>query len=469
MAGRVIKIGNAGAFWGDRIDAAAELLRQQPDLDFITIDYLAEVSMSILAKQRERNPSLGYAADFVETMRLLAPLWLRQRQAGSRLRVITNAGGLNPTGCARACSEVFVREASTHEPLACASGSIPHIAVVTGDDVLETIRSRVVGRQPTELFRNLETGEPIETVLDRLVTANAYLGAGPLVQALSAGADIVITGRVADPSLTVAACLAHFDWTELDSDRVASATVAGHLIECGTQVTGGISTDWLAVPDPAHIGFPVIEIEDNGAFVVSKPVGTGGRVDELTVKEQLLYEIGDPGQYLSPDAKVSFLSLNVEEIGPDRVRVSGATGGPPPPTYKVSATYREGYRASGMLTICGAQAGSKARRCAEIVRQRLRERGCEPRGWLAECLGAGDGVPIGRHAAEAPEVVLRITASDPRREVLEQFSRELVPLVTAGPQGTTGYFDGRPKVREVFGYWPCLIERSAVAPKWEML
>ena len=374
---KAVRIGNAQAFWGDRSDAAAEMLAREPDLDYLTLDYLAEVSMSILAMQRERDPAAGFARDFVDVVRSLVPYW----SSGGRCRLIANAGGLNPRGCAEACREA----------LAEAGCRSLRIGVVTGDDVLE-IRSHR-GRRFV-LARSFAISIPAPRsvdVRDRLVTANAYLGAAPIVEALADGADIVITGRVADPSLTVAACIHHFGWSDNDLDRLAGATVAGHLIECGTQVTGGISTDWLDVPDAAHIGFPIVEVADDGSCIVTKPRGTGGCVTAMTVKEQLVYEIGDPENYLSPDVTVSFLSLTVEDLGNDRVRVSGATGKPRPETYKVSATFRDGFRSAGTLTIIGRDAVAKARRCGELVLQRVREAGFELRDSIVECLGSGDG------------------------------------------------------------------------------
>jgi hypothetical protein len=431
----VLKIGNAQAFWGDSCDAPATLAAQQPDLDWLTLDYLAEVSMSILARQRERDPSLGYARDFLDVTRLLAPGW----KSGRKLRLIANAGGLNPRGCANACA-AMLRE------LGCAGLKL---GIVSGDDVLDQLRA------PPDV--------------PALVTANAYLGAGPIVEAIRGGAQIIITGRVADPSLAVAPCIAQFSWRDDDYARLAGATVAGHLIECGTQVTGGISTDWLTIPEPASIGFPIVEISQDGSCVVTKPAGTGGVVNARTVKEQLVYEIGDPGSYLSPDVTVSFLTLRVDDLGSDRVRVSGATGRAPPATYKVSATYRAGFRASGALTIFGRDAVAKARRCGQIVMQKLSRAGCMPRRWQVECIGAGDVVPVMSQRDDLMEVVLRITVADEQRAVIERFTREIVPLVTSGPQGTTGYFDGRPAVREVFGYRPSVIERSCVRPIVEIM
>jgi hypothetical protein len=454
----IVRIGNAQAFWGDRSDAAAEMLDREPELDYLTLDYLAEVSMSILATQRDRDPSAGFARDFLDVIRSLAPYWA----AGGRCRLITNAGGLNPLGCAEACR-------ATLEAAGCRA---LNIAVVAGDDVLPILRN-IAGPSAAEtLFRNLDSGAPFGEVVDRLVTANAYIGAAPIVEALAHGADIVITGRTADPSLTVAACMHHFGWGADEWNRMAGATVAGHLIECGTQVTGGISTDWLNVPHPATIGFPIVEVARDGSCVVTKPQGTGGCVSEPTVKEQLLYEIGDPGRYLSPDVTVSFLALDVTELGNDRVRVSGAAGSPPPPSLKVSATYRDGYRATGTLTVVGRDAVTKARRLGEIVLQRVADAGFPLRDTLIECLGASDAVagvlPLAvSHALW--ETVVRIGVEAQSREAVERFAKELMPLVTAGPQGVCGYADGRPHVQPVIRYWPCLIEQSRVASTVSLL
>ncbi|HWE02677.1 MAG TPA: acyclic terpene utilization AtuA family protein [Tepidisphaeraceae bacterium] len=450
-----LRIGNASAFWGDSNDAPATLVRQAPDLDFLTLDYLAEVSMSILAKQRQRDPSAGYARDFIDIIRSLAPFW----RDGRPLRVVTNAGGLHPRGCADACAAAL-REAGC---------SNLRIATVVGDDVLPALRDAHRLDRQTPDFCHLENGGRVDTVIDRVVTANAYVGAGPVVEALRMGADVVITGRLADPSMTVAPCVAHFGWSLNDYHRIAGATVAGHLIECGTQVTGGIGADWLNLPDPANIGYPIVEVSEDGSCVVTKPPTTGGRVDERTVKEQLLYEIGDPAKYLSPDATVNFLTLNVEDQGNDRVRVNGASGSAPPAKYKVSATYRAGFRASGTLVIFGRDAVAKGRRCGEIVRRRLAAAGMAPRRYHVECIGDGAVTGVGgKSSPELMETMLRISVGDERREVVEKFTREMAPLVTSGPPGTTGYAEGRPPVREVYGYWPTLIDRERAPMKVEM-
>jgi hypothetical protein len=447
-----VKIGNAQGFWGDRVDAAAELAQQQPDLDYLTLDYLAEVSMSILARQRIKRPELGYAGDFVDALRLLAPHW-RERQGRHRLRVISNAGGLNPHGCAAACCEVL-REAGCGDM---------RVAVVHGDDVLSLLKSA-----PRDQFRHLESGRPLSDVLEGITTANAYLGADGIVEALQLDADLVITGRVADPSMVLAPCIFEFQWTPDQYDRLAAGTIAGHLIECGTQVTGGVSTDWLTTPQAETIGFPIVEVSGDGQIVVTKAMAAGGRVSARTVKEQLLYEIGDPGCYLSPDVEVSFLNLSVEQESLNRVRVVGAAGRPAPSTYKVSATHTAGFRAIGQLTIFGADAVEKAHRCAEVIAARLDAVGLKPEQWLAETIqGTAAHTTFADPHLEA--AVLRMGVSDSRREVAEQFSRELMPLVTAGPQGTTGYASGRPRVQEVFGYWPCLVDKTDVLARVELL
>jgi hypothetical protein len=450
----MIRVGNAQAFWGDRPTAARELLAQEPELDFLTMDYLAEVSLSILAVQRERDPRLGYARDFVDVVSGLADYW----SSGGRCRLVVNAGGLNPLACAEACMAAMERAGC--RPL--------KIGVVSGDDVLTLLQA---DDGTCELFANLDSMQPLSQIKTRLITANAYLGCQGIVQALNAGADIVITGRVADPSMVAACCVYAFDWKLDDWDRLAGATVAGHLLECGTQVTGGISTDWLDIPDPTHLGFPIAEIAEDGSCTITKSECSGGHVTERTVKEQLLYEIADPAHYLSPDVIVSFLSLQVGQVGINRVEVRGAKGRTRPPTLKVSATYRDGYRASGTLTIFGPQAVRKAQLCGEVVLQRLDDAGHEYRETIVECLGNAGSVPtenLTRRAEELFECVLRIAVESTSKSAAEQFSRELMPLVTAGPQGTTGYAEGRPRVHEVFRYWPCLIEVDLAEPHVEL-
>lgn len=446
--GKCLKIGNAQGFWGDQPGAAARLLSQQPDLDYITMDYLAEVSLSLLAVQKERAPSLGYARDFVEELDLIKTHWKK----GSQVKIVVNAGGLNPLGCAQACSEKLK------------AGDCPpkKIAVVLGDDVLP--------RFSEGEFPNLDTGQSIESVREKLVSANAYLGADKIVEALDQGADLVITGRVADPSLVVACCVSHFDWSMEDWQKIAQATIAGHLIECGTQVTGGISTNWLEVPNQIAIGYPIVEMESTGEFIITKPEDTGGVVNRQTVTEQLLYEIGDPDRYLSPDAEVSFLGLSLDEDGENRVRVKGGIGRPPPNTYKVSATFRDGYMAEGSVALFGRNVKQKAKLCGEAVLHRVQQAGYTLEHSRVECIGLGDIVPgivDESDDTELREGIVRICVKDPNREAVDCFTKSVAALVTSGPQGVTGYFQARQKTRQVFGFWPCMIPVDHVQPSIE--
>lgn len=447
----MLKIGNAQGFWGDCPEAASRLVQQQDDLDFLTLDYLAEVSLSIMAIQREKDSTLGYARDFLDVVKSLIPFWKKNH----RVKIVTNAGGLNPLACAAACKQILQQ----------AGLSQKKVGVVYGDEVSSFLKND----PKNSLFQNLESKESLEKIYQKLVTANAYLGSEPIAEALKKGADIVVTGRVADPSLTVAPCIAHFGWSMQDYNKLAGATVAGHLIECGTQVTGGISTNWLTVPDIENIGFPVVEIHSDGSCIVTKPKNTGGAVNIDVVKEQLLYEIGDPNQYLSPDVTVSFLTLKLENDGKDRVKVSGASGRAPPTNFKVSVTYRDGFKAEGTLAIIGPQVRKKAERCGELILQRVKQAGYEPERHLIECIGAGALVPgVLVPTSEPVECMLRISIADSRHEAVECFSKEIAGMVTSGPQGTSGYTSGRPQVRPVFGYWPCLIPRSYVKPIVEL-
>lgn len=445
------RIANVQGFWGDSPGTASRMLDLQPDVHFLTLDYLAEVSLSIMAIQREKNPELGYAQDFIDVIRSLVPYW----QQGSRVRIVTNAGGLNPRACAEVCQQILDE-----------AGCKQKVAIVEGDDVLNELK-----QNPSNgLFKNLETNQSLETILEDLTTANAYVGGSQIAQALNEGAHIVITGRVADPSMVAGAAVHYHRWSWSDYNKIAGATVAGHLIECGTQVTGGISTHWLELPDMGEVGFPYVDIGSQGECYVSKPEGTGGRVDLQTVKEQLVYEIGDPGNYLSPDVTVSFSNLLVQQQGENRVRIWGANGAPPPAKLKVSATFKAGFRSEGMLLIVGSDAEQKARRAGEVVQQKLKMQNQLPEQFLVEVLGAGDSVggTIPR-ARSLYEVVLRMACSDRDRDKVAAFTREIAPLVTSGPPGTTGYASGRPKVRPIFGYWPCLARPDQARTRYEIL
>jgi hypothetical protein len=440
-----IRIGNGAGFWGDNLDAPF-LLARDGQLDVLTLEYLAELTMSILAHLRSKDPREGYVNDFPELLERLAPLLSEQ----PGLRIVTNAGGLNPTACAARCAKVL-RSAGLGET---------SIGVVSGDDIIDRVHDWAANGVS---LNHLETGSPISAVIDRLVSANVYLGARPIAEAVGRGARIVITGRVADASLTLGPAAAEFGWSWDDWDRLAGATVAGHLIECGAQATGGLWYRWDEVDNLAGIGYPIAEIDENARVVITKPKPSGGLVTVANVAEQLVYEIDDPACYRTPDVDVDLTSVGLDQAEVDRVRVSGFRGCAPSDRLKVSAIYRDGWTASGMVAVIGRDAVRKARESGRIVLERVRRAGFELADSLVECLGAGDVVPGVIVPAEPPrEVVLRITVRDPRREAVERFCRELAPLVTAGPPGIAGYASGRPSPRPAFGYWPTLIPRELV-------
>jgi Acyclic terpene utilisation family protein AtuA len=447
-----VRIGNGCGFWGDSLDAPIALARHGR-LDYLTLEYLAELTMSILALQKQRDPQLGYATDFLDVLDRLGPLL----QGQPDLRIVTNAGGMNPAACATRARALLDRAGLTGR----------RIAIVTGDDLMPHLDCLVSEKgQP---FANLDTGRPLADARERVVSANAYLGSRPIADALNQGASVVITGRVADAALTVGPAAHTFGWTWDDWDRLSAASVAGHLLECGAQATGGLWCNWQET-DLSDIGYPLAEIEADGSFVLTKPAGTSGRVNRETVSEQLLYEVGDPSAYLTPDVTADFTSVTLSELGGERVRVSGARGRAAPASYKVSIAYRDGFMASGTLVIAGPGAAAKGRRCGEILLERLRRVGIEPEHSHIECLGSGDSLPgVLPRPADDPEVVLRVAVHDARRAVVERFTKEFAPLVTSGPPGVTGYTTGRPTVREVFAYWPALVPRELVTAEVRMV
>jgi hypothetical protein len=451
MDGGTLRVGNGAGFWGDNLDAPY-LLARDGRLDVLTLEYLAELTLAILSHMRSRDPSAGYVADFPELLPRLVPL-LREQE---RLRVVTNAGGLNPSACVRKCAELLAAEGL---------GDVP-LGLVSGDDLLGAIPRWL--EEGLELA-HMETGEPIAKVADRLICANAYLGARPIAGVLAAGARIVVTGRVADASLTLGPACAHFGWRWDDWTRLAGGSVAGHIIECGAQATGGLWHRWDEIPNLENIGYPIAELASDGSSVITKPEGSGGLVSPGTVAEQVVYEIDDPARYRTPDVDVDLTTVRLEPAGPDRVAVRGATGQAPGGSLKVSAVYRDGWTASGMLAVVGRGAEAKAHAAGWIVLERVRRAGFELAHSLVECLGAGSVVPGVLHPPCPPyEVVLRVTVRDPDRKAVERFCREFAPLVTSGPSGIAGYATGRPSARPAFGYWPTLVPRERVASTTEV-
>lgn len=445
-----VRIGNGAGFFGDTLDAPRFLV-EGGKLDYLTLEYLAELTLSILAHQKSRNPELGYAGDFPTTVAALLPVLRSQPE----LKIVTNAGGMNPQACARKISEIL--NATGDRAL-----SELRVASVSGDDLLPQLDEYICHG---EKFVNLDTGKPLGELRAQVASANAYLGAGGIVDALAAGARIVLTGRVADASLTLGPAIHELGWSWDDWPRLAAATVAGHIIECGAQATGGMFADWTPEMNLAEVGYPIAEIAREGGVVISKPPGSGGCVDIRTVSEQLVYEIGDPEHYLTPDIDTDFSQVRLAQVGKDLVSVSGARGGPPPATYKVSLAHRDGYMASGTLVVVGRDAEARARHCGEMILARVRRGGFQLARTNIECLGAGDVLPgVSPRAAQPPEVVLRVTVHDPAREGVERFVREFAPLVTSGPPGVTGYTGPRAKPYPVLAYWPTTIERTRVRP-----
>lgn len=451
MAGEPLRIGNGAGFWGDNLDAPY-LLARDGRLDVLTLEYLAELTLAILSHLREKNPAAGYVTDFPDLLSRLMPLLATQ----TRLKVVTNAGGLNPTACARACGAIL-NEAGL--------GDTP-VGVVTGDDILGRIAEW--SRAGVDLSHT-ETGESIGCITDRLISASVYLGAQSIADALAEGARIVLTGRVADASLTVGPACAHFGWAWDDWARLAGASAAGHIIECGAQASGGMWHRWDEVPDLAGVGYPIAEVYEDGSSVITKAEGTGGLVSRGTVAEQVVYEIDDPACYRTPDVDVDFTTLRLEDFGHDRVAVRGASGRTPSDKLKVAAVYRDGWTASGLLAVVGRAAEAKAHAAGWIVLERVRRAGFSLAESLVECLGAGGVVPgVIRSPGPAFEVILRLTVRDPNRAAVERFCREFAPLVTSGPSGIAGYATGRPSPRPAFGYWPTLVPRALVEPRVEL-
>ncbi|MGQ0635012.1 MAG: acyclic terpene utilization AtuA family protein [Planctomycetaceae bacterium] len=446
-----IRIGNAAGYWGDNLDAPRRLA-EAGRLDYLTLEYLAELTLSILAHQRSRNPEAGYVADFLTVLESLIPAL----KAQPGLSIVTNGGGMNPRACAR----------DSAKRLTDAGLGDSKIAAVAGDDLFPSLNELVAAGEP---FANLDTGEPFGDVREKIASANAYLGAAGIVEALQAGARIVITGRVADASLTVGPAIHAFGWKWDDWPRLAAATVAGHIIECGAQATGGMFSAWNENLSLENLGYPIAEISEAGGVCITKPEKTGGAVTPATVAEQLVYEIGNPEHYLTPDVDADFSRVELTQDGPDRVIVQRAGGRPAPPRYKVSMAYRDGYMATGTLVLCGPEAGRTARATGDLLLERLRAAGVTFARSHIECLGTGDTLPgVWARPTEPLEVVLRVSVHDPSRDAVERFVREFAPMAGSGPPGVTGYTGARSKPHPVFAYWPTTIDRAHVAATVEV-
>jgi len=452
-ASRVVRVASGQGFWGDWLEAPRRQV-EGGQVDYLMLDYLAEVTMSILQKQKERDPRMGYARDFVGAMESVFPA-----VAERGVKVIANAGGVNPVACADAVLEA----ANTHG----LRGKI-RIGVVTGDDILDRLDTLLA---EGHALANMDTGEPLSTIRDRVLSANAYIGSTPIVEALQQGANVVVIGRSTDTALTMAPLRHEFGWKADDWNALAAGIVAGHILECGAQSSGGNCLhDWRNIPDLANIGYPIAEASADGSFVIAKHPNTGGRINVQSVTEQLVYEMGDPHAYITPDVVADFTSIRVAPDGENRVRVHGITGAPPTPFLKVSIAYRAGYKAVGSLVYSWPDAMEKAQVADRVLRERLDNLGLKFDHILSEFVGAnathgtlaGDG-------RSAPEVQWRIGVRGNDRAAVERFTREIAPLVLNGPPSVTGFAGGRPKVEEIIAYWPALLDKRAVTTSVRVL
>jgi len=449
-----VRVASGQGFWGDLLTAPVDQVRNGP-IDYLMLDYLAEVTMSIMQKQRARDPQAGYAKDFVALMREILPDCVEKD-----IKVLSNAGGVNVQGCAAAIKQTAVDLGL--------SGKVK-IGVVTGDDILGRLDE--FAEKGVEIT-NMETGEPLSEVRDKVQAANVYLGAGPLVEALDKGAQIVVGGRLTDTGLTLAPLMHEFGWSFDDWDKIAAGTIAGHIIECGAQASGGnCQYDWQNIPDLANVGFPIVEAEPSGEFVVTKHNATGGRVNIQSVKEQLLYEMGDPHAYITPDVVADFTSINVAPDGENRVRVFGIKGKPNTEFYKVSIAYSSGWKAVGTLVYAYPDAYEKAKAADKILRARLERLGLKFDLILTEFVGvnATHGHLAGEPSPDIPEVQLRFGVRGQNKADVERFTKELAPLILTGPPAVTGFAGGRPKVEEIMAYFPALIPKSLIETKVEII
>jgi hypothetical protein len=451
---RVVRIASGQGFWGDWLEAPVRQVEGGP-IDYLMMDYLAEVTMSIMQKQRARDPSRGYATDFVPLMERILPAVVERG-----IRVTANAGGVNPRACAEAVLAVARRRGL--------AGKV-RVGIVTGDDILDRLDD-LIGRG--HALANMDTGAPLADVRDRVLSANAYLGAAPIVEALAAGANVVITGRVTDTGLTLGPMIHEFGWARDDWDRIAAGTVAGHIIECGAQCSGGnCLVKWDRIPRMDDPGYPIIEAEADGTFAITKHAGTGGRISVPSVTEQLVYEMGDPNTYITPDVIADFTTIQLRQAGKNRVAVHGVRGRPATAFLKVSIAYFYGYKAVGTLVYSWPDAHAKARAADRILRKRLARLGLAFEEILTEYVGsnATHGPLSGQPDPEAPEVQLRIGVRARERAPVERFSREIAPLILNGPPSVTGFAGGRPKVEEIVAYWPALIPKTEIATRVEVL
>ncbi|HKP14303.1 MAG TPA: acyclic terpene utilization AtuA family protein [Blastocatellia bacterium] len=447
---KTIRIANGQGFWGDSLDAPIEQVRRGP-IDYLTLDYLAEITMSIMQKQRARDPRQGYARDFVAMIEQVLPDLIERN-----IRVVANAGGVNPEACRDAVIEVARRAGF---------GGRARIGIVAGDDIMDRLDDFI--SRGVEL-KNLDTGEPLASTRPLVQSANVYFGGRPVAECLDQGGQIVICGRVTDTGLSLGPMIHEFQWPADAWDLLAAGTIAGHTVECGAQCTGGnCLIDWQTIPDMADIGYPIIEAQADGTFAITKHEGTGGRISVASIKEQLLYEMGDPREYITPDCVADFTTIQLEEAGENRVRFAGIKGRPATDSYKVSISYSAGWKAVGSLVYAWPDAYKKAQAADRVLRERIERLGLRFDSVLTEFVGvdACHGPLAGEPPADIAEVTFRIGVRSQDKRAVERFTREIAPLVLNGPPTVTGFAGGRPKVEEIIAYWPALIPKTEVEPR----
>ena len=446
----MIRIGNGQGFWGDSIDAPVRLAKDGP-LDYLTLDYLAEVTLSIMQRQKLKNPNAGYARDFIDLVGRILP-----EIQNDGLKVITNAGGVNPNSCR---DELLKLSKSTDSPI--------KIGVIQGDDIFPTLADL---RKQGVAFDNMDTGYSFDSIIDKVYSANVYINSSTIAEALDKGAQIVLAGRVSDPGLALGPCIYEFGWKADSYNLIAAGTLAGHITECGAQCTGGNYSRWQDVPDLADVGYPIIEMQPNGEFCITKHENTGGLVNRETVGEQVLYEMGDPNHYISPDVCVDFTSFKLNDLGDNKVAITNVVGFTPTDTYKVSISYFAGYKATGQLTVSGPNAYEKAQLTAEIIWKRLKNSGVSFEDTSTEYLGISScHGEINSIPTQINEVVLRLGVKDANKDNVNRFGKELAPVITSGPPGITGFSGGRPKAQEIVAYWPALIPKELVHTKVDVI
>ena len=444
---KIIKIANGQGFWGDSVDAPYNLVKYGK-IDYLTLDYLAEVTLSIMQRQKLKNPEKGYATDFVELFERIAV-----DIENKNIKVITNAGGVNPEICREKLLKIAKKLNLNIK-----------IAIIKGDDILGDIDSLISDGVD---FFNMDDNSNFSSIKNKVYSANAYIDSFSIAEALSTDANIVLAGRVSDPGLVLGPAIYEFNWKKTDYDKLAAGTLAGHILECGAQCTGGNYSKWMEVPNIDNIGYPIATLSDDTTFTISKDPDSGGIINKYTIIEQVLYEMGNPKKYLSPDVVVDFTSFDIKELSSNVVQISGVKGYKDTETYKVSINYFNGYKASGQLTVSGPNALEKAKLTSEIIWKRLERAGVLFDDKLTEFLGFSSchGEKIGKLKSKDDEVVLRLSVRDFNKEKIIRFSKELAPVITTGPPGITGFSGGRPRPQEIIAFWPCLIQKKHIKTK----